>query len=575
MRNILRLFFTAEGINPWTILLCLVLASLVEGIGLVSLVPLLMVATDAGGSKASPLLDIARDALANLGLSLTAGPLIVFFIATLVVTAALNFLAMQHVGNAIAGFSARLRREIVRNLFRARWSYLVRHPVGHMSNAISQAAQAGQAYQLAATFLAQTVQTAGFLVVALVVSWPLALAASGIGGLMVLALHFLVRVSRKAGRRQTQRTRELATLLVDALNNLKPLRAMAREAEFVRFLERKIESVRKAIRRDVVAQQALKNGNDMLTAIGLGTGFFVAVAIWHVPLVELVAIGVLLKRTSNGMAKIQQLFQQAVAVESPYLEVSAFIAESAAALERDSGRRPATLEWDCCLEDVSFSHADQRILHSVSIEIPAGCVTVLMGPSGSGKTTIADIILGLYPPDRGRVLLDSVPLDEIDLRSWRRSVGYVPQELVLFHDSICANVALGDPSIGEAEVRRALELAGAWEFVQALPEGVWTGVGPHGARLSGGQRQRIALARALVGNPKLLILDEATSALDPETERQICANVRRLAGQTTVLAITHRPALLEIADRRYRVLDGRVEELPAPTPIPIAIAGHG
>ena len=173
-----------------------------------------------------------------------------------------------------------------------------------MSNAISQAGQAGQAYQLAATFLAQIVQTVGFLVVALVVSWPLALAAMGIGGLMVLALHFLVRVSRKAGRRQTQRARELSTLLVDALNNLKPLRAMAREAEFVRFLERKIESVRKAIRRDVVAQQALKNGNDMLTAIGLGGGFFVAMAIWHVPLVELVAVGVLLKRTSNGMAKI-------------------------------------------------------------------------------------------------------------------------------------------------------------------------------------------------------------------------------------------------------------------------------
>ena len=103
-----------------------------------------------------------------------------------------------------------------------------------------------------------------------------------------------------------------------------------------------------------------------------------------------------------------------------------------------------------------------------------------------------------------------------------------------------------------------------------LPEGLWTGVGPSGAKLSGGQRQRIALARALVGSPKLLILDEATSALDPETERQICANVRKLAGQTTVLAITHRPALLQIADRRYRVEDGRVKELSAPTPIAIA-----
>jgi ATP-binding cassette subfamily C protein len=570
VRNILRLFFSAEGINPWTILACLVTASMIEGIGLISLVPLLLVTTDSGGGKPSPLLDVAREVLAYFGLSLTAGPLIIFFVATLVLTAALNFLAMQYVGTAIAGFSARLRLEIVRNLFQARWSYLVRHPVGRMANAIGQAGQAGQAYQLAATFLAQSVQTVGFLAVAMVISWPLAVAAIVIGSLMALALHFLVRVSRKAGWRQTQRARELTTLLVDALNNIKPLRAMAREAEFAHFLERKIGSVRKAIRRDVISQQALKNGNDMLAAICLGGGFFVAIAIWHVPLAELVAVGVVLKRISNGIGKIQQLFQQAVAVEGPYVEVSAFIADSAAARERSSGRRPATLERGCCLENVSFSHGDTRILDSVSIEIPAGCVTVLMGPSGAGKTTIADIILGLYAPGCGRVLLDGLSLDEIDLRSWRRSVGYVPQELVLFHDSIGANVALGDSSIGEAEVRRALELAGAWEFVQALPEGMWTGVGPGGARLSGGQRQRIALARALFGSPKLLILDEATSALDPETERQICANVRQLAGQTTVLAITHRPALLEIADRRYRVEDGRVEELSAPTPIAIA-----
>ncbi len=123
---------------------------------------------------------------------------------------------------------------------------------------------------------------------------------------------------------------------------------------------------------------------------------------------------------------------------------------------------PATLEWDCRLENVSISHPDKRILDSVSIEIPAGCITVLMGPSGAGKTTIADFVLGLYPPDLGRARLDRVPLDEIDLRSWRRSVGYVPQEsvgyvpqeLVRIHDSICANVVLGDASIGEADVRR-------------------------------------------------------------------------------------------------------------------------
>ena len=570
MRNILRLFFNAEGINPWTVLLCLITASVIEGIGFVSLVPLLLVATDTGGGDTSPWLIAARDLAEGVGLPLTAGSLIVFFVITVMLNSVLTFLAMQHVGGAVASFSAGLRLQLIRNLFRARWSYLVQHPVGLIANAIGQAGASGNAYQLAATFFAQTLHTTVYLAVAFFVSWRLALAAMAIGVLMAAALHFLVRIARKAGWRQTQRTRELVTLLVDSLNNIKPLRAMAKEAEFARFLERKVGSVRKAIRREVIAQQALKNGNELLAAVCLGTGFFVAIAIWQVPIVELVVVGVLLKRTSNGIAKIQQLFQQAVAVESPYLEVSAFIADTERAPERDLGHRPATLERGCQLENVSFWHGDTQILDGVSIEIPAGCVTVLMGPSGAGKTTIADIILGLYAPNQGRVLIDGVPLEEIDLRSWRRLVGYVPQDLVLFHDSIQANVALGDHEIGEAQVRRALQMAGAWEFIEALPDGMRTHVGQGGAKLSGGQRQRIALARAMVCRPKLLVLDEVTSALDPHTEKQICANVRQLAGEVTVLAITHRAALLEIADRCYRVEGGRVEETTAAAPVPLA-----
>ena len=235
MRNILRLFFSAEGINPWTVLLCLVTASVVEGIGFVSLVPLLLVATDTGVGDPSPWLVAARDLAASVGLPLTAGSLIVFFVITVMLKSVLNFFAMQHVGTAVASFSAGLRLHLIRNLFRARWSYLVQHPVGRIANAIGQAGQSGSAYQLAATFFAQTIQTAVYLAVALVVSWRLALAAMVIGALMAWALHFLVRIARKAGWRQTQRTRELVTLLVDSLNNIKPLRAMAKETEFAQL----------------------------------------------------------------------------------------------------------------------------------------------------------------------------------------------------------------------------------------------------------------------------------------------------------------------------------------------------
>jgi ATP-binding cassette subfamily C protein len=132
---------------------------------------------------------------------------------------------------------------------------------------------------------------------------------------------------------------------------------------------------------------------------------------------------------------------------------------------------------------------------------PADQLTVIMGPSGVGKTTLVDLLLGLYAPHRGPILVDGVPLAELDLHAWRCMIGYVPQELVLLHDTVFANLALGDPGITPEQVQGALRTAGAWPFVASLPEGPKTTVGERGMQLSGGQRQRIALARALLFKP--------------------------------------------------------------------------
>ncbi len=134
---------------------------------------------------------------------------------------------------------------------------------------------------------------------------------------------------------------------------------------------------------------------------------------------------------------------------------------------------------------------------------------------------------------------------------WRKMIGYVPQELALFHDSIRANITLYDESITDAAIEDCLRLSGVAAFLHQLPNGIDTNVGEGGAKLSGGQRQRIALARALVTNPKLLILDEVTSALDPATEDEIVNNIAQLRGRYTIIAITHRPAWTRIADRLY------------------------
>lgn len=218
------------------------------------------------------------------------------------------------------------------------------------------------------------------------------------------------------------------------------------------------------------------------------------------------------------------------------------------------------------MHDISFAFGDNQVLENISMEVPANQVTVIMGVSGVGKTTLTDLLLGLYRPDEGEILIDGIPLEQIDLHAWRAMIGYVPQELILFHDTVLANVTLGDESLSAERAQAALEAADAWEFVSALPEGMMTHVGERGAKLSGGQRQRIALARALVHNPALLILDEVTSALDPETEAAICRNIRDLADSVTILAITHRPAWVDAADRVYELGADRFAVIPETEP---------
>ncbi|MGH7504677.1 MAG: ATP-binding cassette domain-containing protein, partial [Longimicrobiales bacterium] len=218
---------------------------------------------------------------------------------------------------------------------------------------------------------------------------------------------------------------------------------------------------------------------------------------------------------------------------------------------------PPPLVHGITLDRVSFHHGSRPALHDVSVTIPAGALVAIVGPSGAGKTTLADLIAGLYRADSGDMRVDGIAMTDIDVAAWRRMVGYVPQEPLLLHDSISRNVTMGDDRVSRDDVEAALRDAGAWSFVQDRAEGMDAPVGERGGMLSGGQRQRIALARALVRKPALLVLDEVTAGLDSATEAAIFETLQRLRGRVTVLFISHRSAVVEVADLVLRLENGR------------------
>jgi ATP-binding cassette, subfamily C, bacterial len=215
------------------------------------------------------------------------------------------------------------------------------------------------------------------------------------------------------------------------------------------------------------------------------------------------------------------------------------------------------------LERVSFAYgAGEKApaVRDLDLTIEAGKTTAIVGPSGAGKSTIADLVMGLLMPTRGRVLVDEMQLGSELMRSWREQIGYVAQDTFLFNDTVRSNLLWACPKAGEEGIWQALELAAAAGFVSELPDGLETVLGDRGVRLSGGERQRLALTRALLREPSLLILDEATSALDSENERRIQNAIDGLHGSVTILVITHRLSTIRRADVIHVLEGGRLIE---------------
>ncbi|MEX0923896.1 MAG: ABC transporter ATP-binding protein [Rhodovibrionaceae bacterium] len=564
MSTVFRIFFGTKGVNEWLVLLCLLAAAIAEGIGLTALLPLLTLAQDSQADADSPVTSIFTDVLAAVGLPETFEVLLVVLVVSIILKSMLTLAAMRYVGYAVADVATSLQTRLTKNILRARWGYFSGQPIGRFANAISlETTRGSTAYLQSANFVSLMIQTAIYIVVAVLVSWQLGFVALLVGAGIASLLHTLVRVAKNAGRRQTKRNMELVSQLSDALSGIKPLKAMARHKHLQIFFNQKIQDLRLALRRKVISQEALKNLQEPILVIFLGVGFYVALKHYGIPLTSLLVMGLLFQRTVSTIGKLQQQLQKVMVSESAYFAVQDAIAEAKRAREPNPGTKVPTLEGGCALQRVSFSFGRKQVLRDISLTIPPHQLTVIMGPSGIGKTTITDLLLGLYEPDEGKVLIDGMNIQEVDLEKWRGMIGYVPQELFLFHDSIFANISLGYDQITEELVEEALKAADAWGFVSELEGGMHSVVGERGSRLSGGQRQRIAIARALVHKPRLLILDEVTSALDPESEREICANIRSLAGDLTIVSITHRPAWVEGADNVYHLgLDG-LTQIPA------------
>jgi subfamily B ATP-binding cassette protein HlyB/CyaB len=403
-----------------------------------------------------------------------------------------------------------------------------------------------------------------FLVVLFIYSPLLTLVVAGALPLYVLLSLGLTPIFRERLNERFKRGAENQAFLVETVSGVETVKSMALEPVMQARWEEQIAAyVRSAFAVIGVGNLAtqtttLINKVTVVLILFLGAGLVI-----HNKLTvgELVAFNMISSQLAAPVLRLAQLWQDFQQVRISIDRLGDILNTTPEPGQTGQASLPP-IRGEIRLDNISFRYRldAQPVLKEISLQVPAGQVVGIVGSSGSGKSTLAKLIQRLYVPETGRIMVDGADLSLVDPAWLRRQIGVVLQENVLFNRTVRENIALADPGMPMERVIMAAELAGAHEFIVGLPEGYGTVIGERGASLSGGQRQRIAIARALVGNPRILIFDEATSALDYESEAAIQANMRRITQGRTVVIIAHRLSTLRGADRIITIEQGRMIE---------------
>lgn len=388
------------------------------------------------------------------------------------------------------------------------------------------------------------------------------------GAAAVIVAHFaltngLKRPVRRLTRAVLDRQADVSTAVQEAFLGIRVIKSFGAEACQQAPLRRTIARAAEAVVSHGRWRELEAPARTALDAVGIIAIFLIAVAQMHAGdltlqgLLLYVYVGRQILVPANHMAT-NYLWSQALLAS--YERLAWLLAQRPQVVDGFAAVRSYARGIE--VQGASFAYSEGRpAVEHVSVTIRKGETVALVGPSGAGKSTLTDLILRLYDPDDGRILMDGVDIRTLRLSEYRKLFGVVSQEVLLFHDTVRNNIRYGRAWLTEEDIETAARTANAHDFITRLPEGYDTLVGDRGVRLSGGERQRVAIARAIVHRPEILILDEATSALDSESERQVQLAIDHVITQTTALVIAHRFSTILRANQIVVMDHGRILDI--------------
>ncbi len=472
-----------------------------------------------------------------------------------------------------------LGSEIIDHLLRLPLRYFERRPVGELSTRINELENIRQ-------FLTGTALTVGldalfsvvYIIVMLIYSWQLTLVGLGTIPIFIALTLIASPTVSKQLRNKAERNAETQSYLVEVMSGIQTVKAQNIELRS-RFswqerYARYVTAGFKTVITSTLASSTSNFLNKLSSLLILWMGAYLVLE-GELTLGELIAFRIISGYVTSPILRLAQLWQSFQETALSFERLSDIVdTPQEAEQDRDNIPLPA-ISGGVKYENISFrfNTSGPLQLSNVNLNFAPGQFVGIVGQSGSGKSTMMKLLLRLYEPESGRILIDGYDIAKVELYSLRRQLGVVPQETLLFDGTVQENIALTNPEATTEEIISAAKIAAAHEFIMSLPNGYNTRVGERGAGLSGGQRQRIAIARSVLQRPKLLVLDEATSALDYPTERQVCLNLAEAFKGTTVFFITHRLNTIKNAEVIVVMDAGRVIEQGSHDEL-MALRGH-